>query len=218
MDNMPDDPDFRKFFEAAKPTWQNDNYGIRGNNAQTNREQAPVTWPRATVEAMPVSEAPTSIVPTEVKDPLKDGGGNTVFFSFLLEQFIDPVNADNPKVLIRDVEVIGGRPPGMGTDEYTLDVYDGAFINLIVTYDTSTLAITSLTFAVEADVADPTLGTFRVEIGRTYIDFDVNGHISSFTPVNTQCGDINFQLIYGANNGQPAVIPVAVYSGWVSAI
>jgi len=219
IDETPEDKDkFQKFFEEARPTWQNDNFGIRGNNTQTNREQAPVSWPPVTVVAQPSLAAPTDIEPPARPVPSTGEGGNTVFFSFLLEQFIDPINADNPKVLIRDGEVNGETPPGMGTDEYTLDVYDGAFINLIVTYDTSTLAVTSLTFAVEANVAAPTLGTFRIEIGRTYVDFGVGGHISSFTPVNTQCGDINFQLIYGANNGQPALIPVSVYSGWVSAI
>jgi len=81
MDNMPDDPDFKKFFEESKPTWQNDNYGIRGNNAQTNREQAPVVWPRATVDPLESLAAPTDIEPPAAPTP-SQGTTDTTAFPF----------------------------------------------------------------------------------------------------------------------------------------
>lgn len=162
-----------------------------------------------------ITRRPTEFPPTQqVTQNTTSGSSVEINFSFQLE---NASVGNTPKVLIRDGEVNGETPIGMGTDSYVLTVYDGAFINLIVTYDTSSLAVTSLTFEVNSFVPDPTLGTFYIEIGRTYVDFGDTGNISSFTPVNTQCGDINFQLIYGAVSGQPALIPVAVYSGWVSA-
>ncbi len=147
-------------------------------------------------------------------------GGGDVDFTFRLEsQGTLPDDAFTADILIHDGEVNGETPIGMGTDEYSLSVnFDGAFINLIITYDTTLLTITSMTFAVESDVADPELGTFRIEIGRVYLDYDEDtGHISNINCLNTQCGDINFQLIYGSFSGAPGIIPIATYSTFVHA-
>jgi hypothetical protein len=142
-------------------------------------------------------------------------GGGGADYTFALEGSI--LNDYTADVLIHDGEVNGETPAGMGTDEYSLSVdYDGAFINLIVTYSPTTLEITSLTFEVNSEVPDPSLGTFYVEIGRVYLDFNEDtGKLAKVTTLNTQCGDINFALIYGAFNGAPALIPLNTYSTWV---
>lgn len=139
-------------------------------------------------------------------------GGNTTNFSFRLE---NASVGDSPKVLINDGEINGEVPIGMGTDTYVLDVYDGAFVVCTITYDSVTLAITSTSFSAAASMPTSTLGVLYIEIGRIFVDFDDQGHIASFTAVNTQCGDINVAFVYGALNGVPALLPVTVYGDWV---
>lgn len=164
-----------------------------------------------------ITRRPTEFPPTQSVTQTTISGGSsssTTHFSFELEDDSSPTV---PSVIIKDGEINGETPIGMGTDEYNLTgLYDGCFINCIITYDSDTLEITSTTFAVAADVPDSSLGVLYIEIGRVYFDYNVEGHVVNFTAVNTQCGDINFQFVYGALNGQPAVLPVAVYGDWVA--
>lgn len=213
--------------EASQPQQDIDPALLKAMNAAPSRslDNVPLSQARpmpqidGVVMRRPVQADFPPIEPVqEVSQTVAGGGGAD--FSFMMEGAKDPDDDFGAVVTIHDGEVNGEVPTGMGTDDFFLNVnFDGAFINLIVTYNTTDLSITSLTFAVESDVADPTLGTFRVEIGRVFLDFDSNtGKVTNVSTVNTQCGDINFQLIFGSLNGQPSIIPIAVYAGFVSAI
>jgi hypothetical protein len=136
-------------------------------------------------------------------------------YSFQLENASE---GDDAKVRIMDGEVNGEVPDGMGTDDYVIDTHDGGKVTLIITYDNNTLEITSKTFAVYDEIPDAELGVFYIEIGATFVDHDESGHIKEFTTVNTQCGDINFNMIYGAFNGNPAIVPVNIFGDWVSLV
>lgn len=165
-----------------------------------------------TVKRREISPAFPTAKSATVTQNATSAAGNTTNFSFRLE---NASVADAPKVLINDGEINGEVPIGMGTDTYVLDVYDGAFVVCTITYDSVTLAITSTSFSAAASMPVSTLGVLYIEIGRIFVDFDAQGHISSFTAVNTQCGDINVAFVYGALNGVPALLPVTVYGDWV---
>ncbi len=205
------DPDMWRALNEAKPTWQKDGMGVRGNNIQGHDEQRAVKYPNVTVTSL--NSAATTAVPAAPKREVEgSGGGNVSNFSFRLE---DASEDEFPKVRIMDGEVNHQVPAGMGTDEYVLDTYDGAYINLIITWDTSTMAITSLTFEANSLTPVSLYGTTYVNIGRTYVDLDDEGNVSNLTAVNHHCGDVNLEWVYGALNGVPAVLPVAIYGNWV---
>jgi hypothetical protein len=133
-------------------------------------------------------------------------GTDTEFgiYSFRLENQTDD---EGVKVLIRDGMVNGVTPTGMGNDDYILPIaLDGDNVWVEVTYDTTTLTITSASLNTGTGIPDSTLGTAFLLIG--YVNWDTNpntGGPENVIPHNTQCGDINIGFIYGALNGAPAL-------------
>jgi hypothetical protein len=92
-----------------------------------------------------------------------------------------------------------------GADDYILTITDdGTEIWAVVTYNTTTLAITSRSLAFGPSVPDNTWGTVYVPIG--FVDITrANGKITEVSPHNRHCGDINIEFVYGAMNGVPAL-------------
>jgi hypothetical protein len=116
------------------------------------------------------------------------------------------------KVLVADGKVNGVLPTGMGAGDYTLTIGtpEDALILVAVTFDPDTLSITarSLEVVAAADFPDNEIDEFNVGhvyfmIGFTYVDPD-----AGFTIYQTWLGDLNFQLIYGSLNAEPALFPV----------
>ena len=116
-------------------------------------------------------------------------------------KMIDASDNEGPKVLLIDGYVNGMLVPGMGNDDFILPVGgDGYKIWVEVTYDTITLAITSLNINQGPTIPDSTYGDAYLLLGDVSIDDKDN-----LTPRNAQCGDINIAFIYGALNGAPAI-------------
>lgn len=149
------------------------------------------------------------------------GGGDIPDISFILSDATvsegDPPETSN-KVLVRDGKINGAFPSGMGAGEdYILDLADPAdsLIYAAVSFNAETLEITSRTLGVSgsgdfpASTLDDTDGFFATLLGFTYLEDD------TFFVLNTHVGDINFELVYGASNGAPALLPVARYATWI---
>jgi hypothetical protein len=131
----------------------------------------------------------------------------------------DPPETSN-RVLVADGKINGEFPSGMGVGQYILDLDDPAdsIIHAIITFDPDTLDILSRDLAAAGSGALPTpgidpdtnIGTFIVMLGFTYFDSD-----DVFRVTNTHLGHIDFELVYGALNGQPALLPVRSYGTWL---
>jgi hypothetical protein len=126
------------------------------------------------------------------------GSSNSNIYAFQMD------SAGATQILIHDGQVSsnGGSgvfPSGMGSDNFTLTVADGDQVWVEVTYDTTTLAITSATIANGAAIPDSSLGDAYFLLGY------VNIASGATVPHNTQCGDINIAFIYGDFNGAPAL-------------
>ncbi len=107
---------------------------------------------------------------------------------------------DDNDVRFIDGYVNGVLPTGMGSDDFTLTFGgDGYKAWVEVTYDTTTLAITSLTIAQGPTIPTSTLGDAFFLLG------DVSITDGILTPRNAQCGDINVEFIYGDINGALAL-------------
>lgn len=134
---------------------------------------------------------------------------NTNEYSFQLD--VDFIDAKDYTVNIHVGygEINDTPPDGMtGADDYILFIpgaNDGTEIYAVVTYDTTTLAITSRSLAFGFSVPDSTLGTLYIPIGFVDITYDEHGTITGADPHNRQCGDIQLGFLYGAMNGAPAL-------------
>lgn len=143
-------------------------------------------------------QAPTQQQPPEIS------------FAFKRQSGVD--EDDNPvlQVLIKDGKINGEFPDGMGFGEYALTIPDGAGdIWAGVTFDPDTLEITSRFLDSGTFPEPPDFGTFYIYLGFAFLDGG-----GKFQVHNTYVGDINFELVYGAFNGQPAILPVQVFAPW----
>lgn len=113
------------------------------------------------------------------------------------------------KVLVLDGKIDGTFPSGMGGGNYILDLADpgASLIYAGATFVPTTLALNSRFLGVsgfgdfpESRVESNTEGFLYWQLGFTY--FDAQGN---FQVWNTRLGEIWLELIYGSQNGQPAL-------------
>lgn len=123
------------------------------------------------------------------------------------------------KAKIFDGKVNGQYPTGMGFNNYVLTVPNpnDCLIYVGITFNPTTLAITSVFAATstaaaypESRVETPSSGFLYYLIGFTFLDVH-----NAFHVVNARLGNINFVLIYGSQNGNPALLPVDSEPGWL---
>jgi hypothetical protein len=150
------------------------------------------------------------------------------------------------KVLIFDGKINGTFPDGMGQGKYILKLEkpEDSLFYVGVTFSPDTLKITSRFCGVstaqnfpKSEVTkdkpktppgppgtpppvpppgtppkpDTFTGYLYWMIGFSYID-----QKGVFKIVQTRLGDVNFELIYGANNAKPALLPVDVGIPWIN--
>lgn len=132
-------------------------------------------------------------------------GGSTVAFSV-----VDVSSGDDLRVKVLDGHVNFEYPSGMGFDNYTLAVSSSSTVYLIITYNQTTLEITSRTLAIAASVPDSVAGTVRIELA------DVTVTDDGLEIEQQHEGNINMALIYGGFNGAPAIIPLRALSNWAA--
>lgn len=166
------------------------------------------------------SEEPAAdVAPAQVPDdPV---AAVDVDISFMLS-FVQVNEDDTVRIKINYGEIGFVAPDGMtyGTD-FTLDVADqGAEIWAEITYDPATLVQDGQTLEFgHPDYPSPGLpdalhvltvdgGIIRWPIGFVNWDLDGDGHPTNVQAHNRWVGDINFQLIVGAHDAVPAVLPV----------
>jgi len=145
-------------------------------------------------------------------------------FPFQLIGLVEATSEFDPTLITR-VRVVQGKingefPDGMGFDDdpttqFKLDITDDTTIVAQVTFDPDTLGITSRT-VFESDDPDDSeitedLGTLNFEIGYAQIEFDAESNPTVVDTQNNFVGNMMFELVYGALNGRPALIPVATY-------
>lgn len=113
------------------------------------------------------------------------------------------------KVLVADGKIDSQFPSGMGFGEYILDLADpsDSLIYAAATFTPTSLALTSRFLGVsgsgdfpESRVESATEGFLYWLLAFTYFDGD-----GVFKVVNVRVGDIYTELIYGSQNGQPAL-------------
>lgn len=165
------------------------------------------------------------------------GGISDVEFPFQLIGLVEPTSEFDPTIITR-VRVVSGKingefPSGMGFDanpatQFKLDITDDTTICAEITFDPKTLVITSRTVFESDDPNDsvitadttpsgptgptvPGMGTLIFEIGYAQIEYDEFSQPNLVTTQNNFVGNMQFELIYGAFNGQPAILPVMVY-------
>lgn len=122
------------------------------------------------------------------------------------------------KVNVFDGKVNGEFPSGMGFGEFVLTLGDpnDAIIYVGLTFNPTTLAITSRFVATSTAAAFPesraesaTSGFLYWQVGFTFLDDQ------SLVIVNSRLGDINFAFSYGEFNGGPALLPIDSGPGWI---
>jgi hypothetical protein len=233
---MADEPpkvDLEKLLREAKPPWMTEGGGIRGPNPRRigGPPAAEVAGGRFPIKIEQSLEAPPfpQLEPVQqITEESEEQSAQTNEYSFELEvgapkgvKAIDK-EAGTVKIHVGYGEI---GPPGnteppdgmTGADDYYLTIsVDGTEIYAIVTYDTSTLVITSRSLAFGVSVPDSTFGTLYIPIGSVDIAYDDSGKIKEVNPHNRQCGDMVFVLTYGDVNGVPAVIPVCAYAPLVA--
>jgi hypothetical protein len=157
------------------------------------------------------------------------GGKTPVDASFVVSLIAGPnpddPDVDIPLISVRDGKVNGEFPEGMGTGSLQVrapsDVYDDCLIYVEIKFDGNSLDLTSLDVKTTVASAFPantitssggtTEGTINVMVGFTYIDPSGTPHA-----FNTHVGDINFELVASSLNGAPALLPVAIFGGFLA--
>jgi hypothetical protein len=107
-------------------------------------------------------------------------------------QMIDASDEGAAKVLIFDGQVFGPNdsgtlPDGMGNDDYILDVNDADEIWLVITQDTDSNDVTSISINHGSSTPDDIDGTRYVTIGAVSIDF--TNAVPAVFCANFLCGD-----------------------------
>lgn len=150
------------------------------------------------------------------------GVTGTSTFPFQLIGLVEATSEFDPTKIAR-VQVMAGQvngefPDGMLIDNdppFKLDITDDTTIVVQVTFDPETLAISSRTCFESDDPDDSTvtdlLGTLNFLVGYAQIELDSHSNPAAVTTQNNFVGNMNFELVYGALNGQPALLPVTTY-------
>jgi hypothetical protein len=130
--------------------------------------------------------------------------GSTVAFSV-----IDVSTGNTLAIKVLDGHVNFEYPTGMGFDNFVLNISSSTTVYLIITYNQTTLAITSRTITT-GTTPDSTAGTVYIELA----DITVAGGALEIEQLHE--GNINMALVYGAFNGAPAIIPLRALSNWAA--
>lgn len=204
----------------AKPEFLKDGHGIRGpvgRILRTEDEPRRTDFGRGGVVRAPGRQA--AFPEDERVQQTQISGSGVPHIAFILSNASTSTGGSIIyRVKVFDGKINGQFPSGMGFDNFILTPSDpgDALIYAGATFNPTSLAITSRfvgstsagTFP-ESRVESDTLGYLFWQIGFTYLDG------SSFKIVNSKVGDINFELVYGALNGQPALLPVNSDPGWL---
>jgi hypothetical protein len=195
----------------APPSWQTDGLGIKGPQ--------PATSPAPSVDVNRRSDQPVgSITRPFDPDPAPAAESTVTQAPVTVDdnnygfKMIASGKKDDNDVRFIDGFVNGVLPTGMGNDDFTLTFGgDGYQAWVEVTYDPSTLAITSRTINQGPAIPASTLGDAFLLLG------DVSITDGILVPRHAQCGDINIGFVFGDVNGTPALFllsqlddPVAV--------
>lgn len=155
----------------------------------------------------------------------RPGGGKTTPLPFAVidATVVNPDNTVNLKVQVVDGKVNDEYPTGMGFGDFILDLVEETFqeVYLYITFDSLTLDITSRTIDVSDTPPDSsvtaTVGTLILPLADITISYTTGPpslpYVSDIHQI--EIGDIIFQLVYGALNGAPALLPVRAYGDWV---
>jgi hypothetical protein len=210
--------DLNRILREAKAPWQQDGSGVRGSPRTISRQPDPPPggrWPLKIEQSPETPPFPTITPPAQTVDDSEEATGdqnNEYGFELELDapkgvKAID-VDAGTAKIHVGYGEINDTPPDGMtGDDDYFLTIsVDGTEIWAVVTYDTSTLEITSRSLNFGASVPASTFGTLYIPIGFVDISYDpATGKIKEVNPHNRQCGDINISFVYGSANAAPAL-------------
>lgn len=218
--------EYNQLLRDSQAPWQKDGFGVQGPpSASSTFIGAPDLPAPSSLPTVPGTRDPDRIIvrPPVTTDPVAPSltplsvpaasiDINTYSFK-MVDATGDPNNPIKPPgraILIYDGQVSSNGdapqfPSGMGNDDFYLQITgDGYKVWCEIAYDTTTLAITSSNISQGAVIPTSTLGDAFVLLGSITIEPD-----GTLTPHNTQCGDINIDLIYGALNGALALFLVS---------
>lgn len=232
-----DQNDYEKLMRDTPAPWQEDDLGVRGvvePTAIKSRIGSPdftdpvpqYQNPDRIIVRPPLPGPPVPALPSPAAPP--PGSTVTNIYSFQMDDATNTTvkTSDGKpltpgaKVLIHDGEVSangsdGVVPSGMGNDDFILNIAaDGDDVWVEVTYDPTTLTISSATVNTGTGIPNSTLGNAYLLLGYVTFKQDAKGNtIFNKTtglpvgtdPHNTQCGDINIAFMYGAFNAAPAL-------------
>lgn len=213
--------DLEQTLRDIKPAWQTDGLGLQG--------------PRRHVTAIPPTDVQRtdfaggaiirqSPLPKFPEVPAVEEQATTATtvpsISFISSDASVVVHGIKTyKVLVADGKIKGTFPSGMGAGNYILTLGDPAdsYIYAGATFNPTSLAITSRFLGVSSAAAFPESRVESAVSGFLYwqLAFTYLTARGVFKIINTRVGDINFELVYGAMNGQPALLPVNTDPGWL---
>lgn len=199
----------------ARPSFLKDGFGLRGPQNPNVKRQTDFSQGGVTRQ-----QVPNQFPPEESTTTTQVAGQSVPNITFLVSDATNVVGGQpNNRVLVADGKINGQFPAGFGGGNFILDLAtpEDALIYFGVTFNPTTLAETSR-FCAESTAAD--FPESRVESDtagflywlQAFTYFDANG---VFQIRNVRAGDINFTLVYGAQNGKPALLPVNSDPGWL---
>lgn len=203
-------------FRNAKPSFlQNQNRRIEGRYGDTFFKRT--DFPEGVITRQPRQPF---FPETQIEDISQAAAASVPNIAFILSN----ASTTTAGVVTRKVKVFDGKingvfPSGMGFNNYvlTLSTPADSLIYAGTTFDPRTLELNSRFLDVkkaadfpESRVESDSAGFLYWLLGFTYIDAQ-----GAFKIVNVKTGDINFQLVYGSQNGQPALLPVNSDPGWL---
>lgn len=199
----------------AKPSFLRDGFGLRGPQSPNVKRRT--DFSQGEVNRQQVQNQ----FPADAAQELRNLFGTSVpNITFLVSDASNVVAGQpNNRVLVADGKINGQFPAGFGAGNFILDLNtpEDALIYFGVTFNPTTLAETSR-FCAESTAADfPESRVESVTQGflywlQAFTYFDANG---TFQIRNVRAGDINYQIIFGSQNGKPALLPVNSDPGWL---
>lgn len=203
----------------AKPEFLTDGFGIRG---RTGDQRRTLDQPRRTDSQLgQVNRYPrrSAFPPEEATVTTTTTSKAVPDIAFILKDAsTSSAGVITRKVLVFDGKIKGEFPAGMGFGNYILTLSDpnDSIIYAGATFNPKTLALTSRFLAISTAAAFPesrvesdSAGFLYWQLGFTYLSGD------AFKIVSTKVGNIDFELTYGSQNGQPALLPVDSQPGWL---
>lgn len=204
----------------AKPSAFADGFGIRGPQPERRRTLDDFRHTDAQIGSISRRETVPDFPAAVAEETAAGTGASVPNITFICSDAT--VSEGSPpmpsnKVLVADGKIDGQFPSGMGFGNYTIDLADpsDALIYAGATFNPTTLALTSRFLGVsssgdfpESRVESDTSGFLYWLLSFTYFDGEM------FKVVNVRVGDIYTELIYGAQNGQPALFAGAQI-GWL---